>query len=127
MKNAMLEERTTEETRKSSWARKQNLESKTSPFYTLEKQQGARSIMIVIEFANGDLLSLPYTSLMKVEYNLSEGIKLEWGGELLKITGYNLKALFTGITEHRVKTIYENPERQTEDPEELTISKTERM
>lgn len=122
----MLNERTNKSATESSWARKQNLGFETSPFYTQEKQQGAKSIMLYIEFENGDMLALPYTSLMKIEYTLSSGIKLEWGGEHLVISGHHLKPLFLALVEHRVKSICEDPGTDMRDPEMLTIKAIER-
>lgn len=110
----------------SSWAKKQNLAIETSPYYSQEKQQGARAIMLYLEFANGDMLALPYTSLMKLEYRLSSGIQMEWGNELLEIKGHHLKPLFMALVEHRVKTITENPDMESNAPEALTISSIER-
>ncbi|MEL7376673.1 MAG: hypothetical protein AAFN65_06925, partial [Bacteroidota bacterium] len=73
----MLQNRIDSSANESSWAKRQNIGQENSPFYAIEKQQGAKSIMLFIEFENGDMLAMPYTSLMKIEYTLSSGIRLE--------------------------------------------------
>jgi len=122
----MLHERIDKSATESSWAKKQSLSPEISPFYATEKQQGATAIMLFIEFENGDLLAMPYTSLMKIEYTLSSGIKLEWGGEKITIEGHHLKPLFLALVEHKVKSIQEAPEEESRDPDVLCIEKIER-
>lgn len=77
--------------------------------------------MLFIEFENGDMLAMPYTSLMKIEYTLSSGIRLEWGGEIVTIVGHHLKPLFLALVEHKVKSIQEAPEEEPRDPDVLFI------
>lgn len=122
----MLHEKIDRSATESSWAKKQNLGQENSPYYAIEKQQGAKAIMLFIEFENGDLLAMPYTSLMKIEYTLSNGIRLEWGGEIITIEGHHLKPLFLALVEHKVKSIQEAPEEEPTDPDVLHIDQIER-
>ncbi|MCB0855297.1 MAG: hypothetical protein KDD63_23905 [Bacteroidetes bacterium] len=122
----MLQNRIDNSETESSWVQKQRIGQENSPFYTTEKQQGAKSIMLFIEFENGDLLAMPYTSLMKIEYTLSSGIRLEWGGEIITIEGHHLKPLFLALVEHKVKSIQEAPEEEPRDPDELFIERIKR-
>ncbi len=95
-----------------SWLERQELqgESSESPFFTAEKQQGVTSIMLDFEFENGNCLALPYSGIMKIDYDPSNGIILEWGNEHIKITGQNLGELYGLVVRQRVNSIRESRE-----------------
>lgn len=93
-----------------SWLERQQLqdEGSDSPFFSAEKQQGVTSIMLDLEFENGNHLALPYSGILKIDYNPSDGIVLEWMNEHIKIIGYNLGELYTLLVRHRVNAIRES-------------------
>lgn len=107
----MLNQRT-EKSSDKSWLERQQLqdESTDSPFFSAEKQQGVTSIMLDFEFENGNCLALPYSGIMKIDFDPSNGILLEWGDEHVRITGQNLGELYRLIVRQRVNSIRESKE-----------------
>lgn len=93
-----------------SWLERQQIqnEDSDSPFFSAEKQQGVTSIMLDFEFENGNRLALPYSGILKIDYNPSDGILLEWVNEHVRITGYNLGELYNLLVRHRVNSIRES-------------------
>ncbi len=82
--------------------------------------------MLAFEFENGDLVALPYALLVKVEYKLSEGVRLEWGTDFITIEGQRLQPLFHALVEHRVRMVIESPDEEPDDPDDVIISKVRR-
>lgn len=97
-------------------------EEAASPFFTLEKQQGARAVNIDFQFENGDRLGLPCSDIRKIEFEASKGITLYWHDETMHIKGRNLAQLYHHLLLHRVNAIIEDAgEVQAE--ESLAITK----
>ena len=96
-----------------SWLERQELlqdEPSDSPFFTVEKQQGVTSIMLDFDFENGNRLALPYSGVMKIDFNPSDGIVLEWGNEHIRVIGQNLGELYALLARHKVSAIRESRE-----------------
>lgn len=92
-----------------SWLERQLPEEEVkSPFFTIEKQQGARAVNIDFQFENGDRLALPCSDLRKIEFNASKGICLLWTDETIWIIGRNLIELYQYLVRHRVNAIIED-------------------
>jgi hypothetical protein len=112
-----------------SWAERQTIQDAEcdSYFFTTEKQQGATALMLDFEFENGNRLALPYPGLMKIAYNRSVGITLEWGSEHITVTGRNLGDLYANLVKHRVNAIREaGMDFSNRDVSELVVHKIER-
>lgn len=122
----MLDDLRRTEPANASWADRQRAGNRSSPYYQLEKQQGAQPTMLAFEFDNGDLLALPYALLVKIEYRLSEGIRLEWGTDILVIEGQRLQPLFHALVEQRVKAVIEAPDEESDDPDAAVITRVRR-
>ena len=76
-------------------------------FFTREMQSNKTANMLDFEFKNGDHIAMPYAYLTKMTYNLSEGIKIEWGAFSIQVEGRNLKELYNYLVNHKVKSIKE--------------------
>ena len=100
----------TEKSSAKSWLERQELQDETtdSPFFTVEKQQGVTAIMLDFEFENGNRLALPYSGMLRMDYDPSEGILLEWANEHIRISGYNLAELYRLLVRHRVLSVRES-------------------
>lgn len=112
-----------------SWAERQAIQDADadSYFFTAEKQQGATALMLDFEFENGNQLALPYSGLMKITYNRSIGITLEWGNEHLTVIGRNLGELYGHLVKHRVNRVREaGIDFSSRDDSELVIQRIER-
>lgn len=112
-----------------SWAERQAIQDAEadSYFFTVEKQQGATALMLDFEFENGNRLALPYSGLMKVVYNRSTGITLEWGSEHITVTGRNLGELYGHLVKHRVNRVREAGDGfSSRDSSELVVQEIKR-
>lgn len=112
-----------------SWAERQAAQDgeTDSYFFTIEKQHGATAIMLDFEFENGNHLALSYSGLIKIAYQRSKGITLEWGSEHISILGRNLSELYGYLVKHRVTLIREaGSEFVSKDASELVVQEIQR-
>ena len=61
--------------------------------------------MLDLEFSDGNRSALPYSMLMKAEYDPSVGITLRYSTEDVVITGQRLEALYKSIIQHRERRV----------------------
>jgi hypothetical protein len=76
-----------------------------------------RALMLEIRHKDGRVTAKGYSWLQSAEFDPSEGITLNFSGEMIRISGRNLNAeprpnvrLFAGILRHRVPWIQEADE-----------------
>ncbi|MEO0631470.1 MAG: hypothetical protein AAFY46_12220 [Planctomycetota bacterium] len=63
------------------------------------------SAMLDLVLSNGNHYALPYSTLLRVLYNPSDGIRLVFSTDDVHVEGRNLGDLHRGITQHRVRRI----------------------
>ena len=73
-----------------------------------------RCIMLELRKKSGTVLAIGYGWIERIEFDPSGGIRLQAGGQVIRIKGRNLNAearpqvrLFQGLTRHRVPWIQE--------------------
>ena len=63
------------------------------------------SAMLDLVLSNGNHYALPYSTLLRVLYNPSDGIRLVFSTDDVHIEGRNLRDFHRGITQHRVRRV----------------------
>lgn len=63
--------------------------------------------MLDLHLANGDRVALPYSLLMKIEFDPSEGITLRFSTDDVTIKGRRLEPLYKALMQQRVSGIGE--------------------
>lgn len=81
-------------------------ESESSCFSMLSANSG-QEVMLELRFRNGNAIALGYAYLVSVSFDPSEGIRLEFTGHEVLITGTNLTKLFRGLVHHKITYIQE--------------------
>jgi hypothetical protein len=83
-----------------------------------------RALFLELRFKSGDVSAFSYGTLVRIDFNRSDGIVLQFAGASVRITGQHLDAeprpglrLLSGILRHRITWIQE----------QRAISATERM
>jgi hypothetical protein len=79
-----------------------------------------RSVMLELRRKDGSIVALGYAWLERIDFDPSEGIKLKFAGQTVKIIGRNLNAelrpnvrLLAGLVRHRVTWIQEADEPES--------------
>lgn len=75
--------------------------------YQEARAQSREAIMLDIRLANGGVVSFPYASLRKAQYDPTGVIVLRFDGEEVTAEGKNLHRLRDAIAEHRARFIQE--------------------
>ena len=70
--------------------------------------------MVEFRLLNGNAKALAYSYLVAAEFDPSEGIKLDFSGYAVAITGRNLRAGFNGLVAQRVAVVREMDALQAE-------------
>ncbi|MCB9839010.1 MAG: hypothetical protein H6813_06695 [Phycisphaeraceae bacterium] len=72
-----------------------------------DRQPVAESYVAMLDLVltGGNRVALPYTTLLKVEFNPSAGITLFFPMDTVEIKGRNLESLYRSLTQHRVPSI----------------------
>jgi hypothetical protein len=94
-----------------------------------------RALMLEIRHKDGRITAKGYSWLQSAEFNPSEGITLNFSGEMIRISGRNLNAearpnvrLFAGILRHRVPWIQEADEPDViEAPKDAVVIEAVKM
>ena len=73
-----------------------------------------QKVMLELRLASGNAEALSYSYLVKVRFDPSRGIFMDFSGYRLTIAGRNLRPLFEALVRHRVAYIQETEEFQAE-------------
>lgn len=63
--------------------------------------------MLDLVLVAGQRVALPYSTLLKVEFDPTKGIALHFSTDEVTITGYRLEALYRAIVQHRAREVKE--------------------
>ncbi|MEN1706035.1 MAG: hypothetical protein AAGJ54_11055 [Planctomycetota bacterium] len=72
--------------------------------------------MLDLELANGNRVALPYATLLKIEFDPSSSIRMQFSTDEVLIEGRRLEELYRGIMQHRVRTVAGDGPRSLFDP-----------
>jgi hypothetical protein len=64
--------------------------------------------MLDLVLVAGQRIALPYSTLLKVEFDPTKGIALHFSTDEVTISGYRLEALYRAIVQHRAREIKES-------------------
>lgn len=67
--------------------------------------------MLDLVLGNGNRVALPYAMLMKVAFDPSRGITLQFASDNVTVTGFRLEAVYRGLVQHRVRELVASPAR----------------
>jgi hypothetical protein len=71
-------------------------------------------VALELRFLTGDATAFPYSYLVRSDLMRSEGIILDFAGTEVRITGRNLRPLFSGLVAQRVAFVEEQDELYAE-------------
>jgi hypothetical protein len=71
-------------------------------------------LMVEFRLLGGDAKALAYSYLVAAEFNPSVGVRLDFSGYAVTVTGRNLRALFEGLVAQRVAVVREMDALQAE-------------
>ncbi|HEX3146675.1 MAG TPA: hypothetical protein VHR66_01150 [Gemmataceae bacterium] len=66
-----------------------------------------QKLMVEFRFKDGNAKARAYSYCVGIDYNPSEGIKLDFGEQEVKLYGRNLESLFAGLVSQRVAVVRE--------------------
>jgi hypothetical protein len=75
--------------------------------FTILSADRQHKLMVEFRFLTGNAKGLAYSYLVGADFNPSEGIKLDFSGYAVAITGRNLRPLFDGLIAQRVAVVRE--------------------
>jgi len=61
--------------------------------------------MLDLELPGGNRVAFPYATLMRIEFDPSDGILLRFATDDVRIEGRRLEELYRGLTQHRVPRV----------------------
>lgn len=67
--------------------------------------------MLDLQLPSGNRVAYPYATLLKAEFNPSEGIVLHFSTDEVRITGYRLEPIYRSISQHRLPRLESNGSR----------------
>ena len=67
--------------------------------------------MLDLVLTGGNRAAFPYSTLLKIEFDPSSGIRLHYPMETVKVEGHRLGDLYRALTQHRVPSIKATGER----------------
>ncbi len=81
-----------------------------------DRQPVAESYVAMLDLvlAGGNHVALPYTTLLKIEFDPSTSITLSFPADTVEICGRNLDNLYKALSQHRVPSIQAVGERSGE-------------
>src|ERR1700722_19712835 len=80
---------------------------KPSEAFSIISADRQQKVMIEFRLLNGNAKALAYSYLVAADLDPSEGIKLDFSGYAVTITGRNLRPLFDGLVAQRVAVVRE--------------------
>lgn len=82
------------------------LEDEPDPFSTLSADR-QQKVMLELRFKDGNAKALAYSYLVSIDFDPSAGIRMDFSGYDVRITGRNLHPLFAGLCAQRVAVVTE--------------------
>ncbi|HEX3146655.1 MAG TPA: hypothetical protein VHR66_01045 [Gemmataceae bacterium] len=82
-----------------------------------------QKIMVEFRFKDGNAKARAYSYCVGIDYNPSEGIKMDFGEQEVRLSGRNLEPLFAGLVSQRVAVVREMDKLHAEAivPEKNTV------
>jgi hypothetical protein len=77
----------------------------TSAAFSMISADRQQKVMVDFRQVNGNSKALAYSYLVACEFDASEGIKLDFSGYAVTITGRHLRPLFDGLVAQRVAVV----------------------
>jgi hypothetical protein len=84
------------------------------PSYSTLSADRQQKVMLELRFKTGNAKALAYSYLVGIDFDPSEGIMLDFSGYEVRISGQNLRPLFSGLVAQRVAAIQEVDELYAE-------------
>ncbi len=66
-----------------------------------------QKVMLELRYKTGNAKALAYSYLVAIDFDPSEGIVLDFSGHEVRISGRNLRPLFSGLAAQRVAVVQE--------------------
>jgi hypothetical protein len=82
--------------------------------YSILSADRLRKVMVEFRLLTGNAKALAYSYLVCADFNPSEGIKLDFSGYDVTISGRNLRPVFEGLVAQRIAVIREMDELHAE-------------
>ena len=82
------------------------VEEEGASFSTLSADR-QQKVMLELRFKTGNAKALAYSYLVGIDFDPSEGIMLNFSGHEVRISGRNLRPLFSGLVSQRVAAVQE--------------------
>jgi hypothetical protein len=77
------------------------------PSYSTVSADRMQKVMLELRYKTGNAKALAYSYLVGIDFDPSEGIMLDFSGYEVRISGQNLRPLFSGLVAQRVAAIQE--------------------
>ncbi len=77
------------------------------PSYSTLSADRMQKVMLELRYKTGNAKALAYSYLVGIDFDPSEGIVLDFSGHEVRISGQNLRSLFSGLVAQRVASIQE--------------------
>jgi hypothetical protein len=90
------------------------VEAVGSESYSVLSADRAQKAMCEFRLKTGNAVALAYSYLVKIDFDPSAGIEMDFSAHAVKITGKNLAAVFAGLVAQRVAVVTEIDELQAE-------------
>lgn len=65
----------------------------------------AHVAMVDLHLGDGRRVALPYATLLKIEFDPSTGITLQFATDVVTVSGRRLEPLYKGLLQHRVQEV----------------------
>jgi hypothetical protein len=82
------------------------LDDEQEAFSTLSADR-QQKVMLELRFQAGNARAFAYSYLVSLDFNPSEGIRMDFSGYEIRIAGRNLRPLFAGLVAQRVAFVVE--------------------
>jgi hypothetical protein len=82
------------------------LDDEQEAFSTLSADR-QQKVMLELRFKDGNAKALAYSYLVSIDYDPSQGIRMDFSGYEVRIVGRNLNPLFAGLVAQRVAVVNE--------------------
>lgn len=82
--------------------------------YSIRSADRQQKVMLELRFKNGNAKALAYSYLVSIDFDPSKGIRMDFSGYDVGITGRNLHPLFAGLCAQRVAAVNETDELHAE-------------
>lgn len=75
--------------------------------FSLLSADRQQKVMLEFRFKDGNARALPYSYLVSLDFDPSNGIGMDFSGYEVRVAGRNLEPLFTGLVSQRVAVVRE--------------------